>query len=157
MIETEHNGYKIRYGENSDTWECYDLQLSANTLSALKDKINKTLAQERRLGNIAVLKIGHGWHAGADPGVLTALCAEGTAYHKAPAGWVVFTDKKGRKKREKVALGELVLDTPEHRKAMAAYIAERRRIRALEEAADETVKALPRLTPDELKEMKTND
>lgn len=154
MIETTHQGYRIRYGENSDTWECFDLQLSANTLSSLKDKINKTLAEERKVGNVAVIRVGSSWSTRMEPGVLTLLDANGTGYEKKPAGWVMFTDAKGRKKREKIALDELVLDTPENRATMDSYFKERERIRKLEKAADATVEAMPRVTHERLVEMK---
>lgn len=40
-IEVEHQGFTIIYGENSDRWECYALDLEAATLSKLKTKINQ--------------------------------------------------------------------------------------------------------------------
>jgi len=49
-LETEHRGYKIRYGENSDEWYSSDAgdNMTAPTLSALKTKIDRMIAKQKK-------------------------------------------------------------------------------------------------------------
>lgn len=58
QIETEHKDYKIRYSENEDVWRCWELDLEAKTLSALKAKINQIDAAGRKLDRVSVYVFG---------------------------------------------------------------------------------------------------
>jgi hypothetical protein len=48
-IETEHHGYKITYGENTDVWRCWELDVEGKTLSSVKAKIASILSQSRKI------------------------------------------------------------------------------------------------------------
>lgn len=125
-IETEHLGYAIRYAENEDVWRCEALSLDGKTLSALKSKMGKTLADARRVDPIPVLIV------------------ERTYGAKYRTAMMVLPDDAGKKawcmidngtewwrgqqrpavKRELIAYEAMVPDTPENRAALDALQAE---------------------------------
>jgi hypothetical protein len=55
---TTHRGYDIRYNINADRWSCGDLDLEAEKLSTLKDKINKAI-RDVSLAGLSVIDLGY--------------------------------------------------------------------------------------------------
>ena len=48
-LEVEHAGHKITYSENESRWRCWDLDIDAPQLAAVKAKITAFYAAERKL------------------------------------------------------------------------------------------------------------
>lgn len=140
QIETTHNEHKVIYREQTDTWECRPLDLSAKTLSALRTKINKVDADARRIDNIPVLILSYGGRV--TQGVATLIDGD--------EAWVNEKDGNGYSRR-KHKLNTLIIDGP----AMRAAISD---ARALTKAADEAGErsraawaAIKRVTVEDLK------
>jgi hypothetical protein len=66
---TSHRGYDIRYGMNSDTWTCGDLNLEAEKLSTLKGQIDRAI---RRFNEEGIEVISLGLNGGSTPAKITA-------------------------------------------------------------------------------------
>lgn len=146
-IETEHNGVGIVYSDNEDKWVCYALDLEADKLSALKTKINKVLADERRVAGVSVLRVST-YGGDHEPGKVT-LIDGGDVWVMFPAGYL--RGRYERARREKVDMRHLVLDTPENRAALDAFAQESRRLRQLEAENQDRRAAIPRVTVSDLK------
>lgn len=117
MIQIKHGEYTIRYSENEDMWNCYDLSLEAPTLSKLKAKINKHDADLRRVENVPVLLLAP-WGGKAESGwQVTLIDDDGKSV------WVskAIGSKRDGKARQKVALNTVMLDTPENRRYVEEY------------------------------------
>lgn len=58
-LETTHRGYTIRYSENEDKWRSYDAGdgMEAETLSKLKEKIDRMIARQKKETAISFLVI----------------------------------------------------------------------------------------------------
>lgn len=144
QIKTEHAGYEIVYSENGDLWRCWNLEVEAKTLSALKTKINQCLAEARRVDNVRVWKLD--WSGGPKLYAVTLLDGEAHAW----VSPVDSLDRKG-KTRERADFDKLILDTPENRAAIEAWRALERASRAAAIAASEARDAIPRVTVEALK------
>lgn len=147
QITTEHAGHEIVYSENEDVWRCWNLDAEAKTLSALRTKINKHLAEARRVDNVRVWKME--WSGG--PKLCAVTLLEGDEH-----AWIsqlASEAGKGRREkvREKAALDSLILDTPENRAAMEAWRALEAAAREAQSAAYKAKEALPRATVEALK------
>lgn len=55
-IEVEHQGFKITFGDNTDTWSCWDLDLEHAKLSVLKTKINQYVKDKLKSASVIVGK-----------------------------------------------------------------------------------------------------
>lgn len=153
MMETDHNGHLIRYNEADDKWECRELDLTANCLSALKTKINDFDAKERRLGDkgVELLHVDsyrRNWSR-EDAAVVRATLLDKEIDFKGNHALVWITDKD--KQRQKVGLHSLMLNTPEN-------IAVLEKAREIETKANLEIKRaqkmvadIPRMTVDQLK------
>src|SRR5580698_7581876 len=105
MLTTEYDGIEISYNETTDEWVATGTGLNAKTLTALKTKLNKLNADERRVGLLPVVKIGY-----REGERVSVTLIVDNAYV-----WVV--GKSG--KREKESRTSLVLDTPENLSKLA--------------------------------------
>jgi hypothetical protein len=139
-IKTEHNGYEITYGENSDLWSCWSLGMEASTLTALKTKINQFDVVKRRLSNVPVLY--NGYQDSCQPGVATLLDPDGKHV------WITLdgANKGSRDERKKVELDRLIPYSPEN----IAVSVEAARLRdegyRLQKEGKDLLAALPRMT-----------
>lgn len=66
-IKIEYRGYPIRYSENEDLWNCYDLgghgkDASEPSLSKLKARIDALILSERKRGSVPCLILTHNHH-----------------------------------------------------------------------------------------------
>lgn len=143
-IEIEHGGYKVRYDEQADVWRCYDLDLEAKTLSALKTKINKVDADARRVDNVAVFKMSE-----HDRRPTAAFI---TLIDNEKDVWISGDKVKwGKPGREKTAVTNLILDIQENRDAIQEAI----RLSKIADEASTRARdariALPRMTMDQLR------
>ncbi len=55
MIQTEHNGYTIRFDERDDKWHCQDLRIESKSLKSVKSQINAIDASTRRLDAVDLI------------------------------------------------------------------------------------------------------
>lgn len=140
MIRITYEDYEITYDERDDFWCCPTLKVTARTLSSLKAKIAKMDADLRRLPAVAVIAISpyqfnweNGWRA-------TLLDDS----HKSV--WAVM-----EKKREKMSLDRLTLDTAENRRAMLRAKVIYEKGNELQKQAMEMLRAIPRVTAEELR------
>lgn len=165
MLETTHRGYVIRYSENEDKWRSYDAGdgMEAETLSKLKDKIDRTIAKQKKETSINCLVL-EGDHNSQETGLTEAKM---TAYlgpdmknktysslQKAVAGQkveAIYSSKKYGRRDEKAArrsieLNDCCLDTAE----VHAALAEANRLGTIAKQAAaahrNAVKAIPRMT-----------
>jgi hypothetical protein len=142
-VSVEHNGKKIVYSENQDVWRCWEMDLEAKTLSALKNKMNKVDAEARRLGNVAAF-IMEEHQQKPTPVVLTMIDGD--------AAWGIrksITENSNR--RQKIPFKDLIPDTPEGRAAIIALQTKYRELSAIREEAKALYAAIPRMTLDMLK------
>lgn len=130
-IETEYRGYNLRYVENEDIWRCFDLDIEASKLSALKSKVAKIDNDARKAEATPVFVIQWGRVVG---GVLLSWVDDGHV-------WVVC-DKRRRK--EKAA--DIVLDTPEVRAEINRAVTLEKQAQTLRAEASAIHAALPRIS-----------
>lgn len=152
-LETTHAGYQIHYSENDDLWRCWELDLDAPSLSALKNKINQWDAKARRLSNIPVLILSQ-YDRKPSRGTATMIDRDGGVWCAVETA----TRHHGVKsERKKLKPESLILDNPEGRSA----IAELQRLAKIEDEAREAVKAardkLPRPDLGAFKALEEND
>lgn len=161
-ITTEHRGYPIRYSENEDVWNCYDLgghssgTATAPTLSALKAKIDAILLAERKENKTPCLILSK-----SQSGESMATEAHVIEYISPKYDWSSFASKRYvvdhlvatlalRKGRERVSrqeqpLSSLAPDTPEVRHAIQVAKDRGRAVIEAQQAFEEAYKAIPRL------------
>jgi hypothetical protein len=143
-IETSHNGHVITYAENEDVWRCWDMNIEAKTLSAIKAKLNKVEADARRC-NVPVIVL-HRYGCEVDAiGIATVIDGKDV--------WVSSKDTRGRAVRSKKSMGSILLDTPENRAAIKAATARRREGDKIIKEANAMWSAIPRVTPEALKSL----
>lgn len=146
-LTTEHRGFRIRYGENSDEWGCAALDVYAPTLSALKRKIDAIERKTRQTESIPVFVIGY--RGGIEPATITAKISKsvrGSRYWDSREGvWCVDANTGHRRK---VDLAECVEDTPENRARIAEYERLCAVAKANEKAANNFRATLPRMSMD---------
>ena len=164
-LETSHRGYAIRYSENEDKWRSYEAGdgMEAETLSKLKDKIDRMIAKQKKETSINFFVL-EGDHSRL---VNSLTEAKMTAYvgpemknksysstekvvvgHKVEAIYVASNwGKRGEKAaRRSIGLNDCCLDTAE----VHAAVAEANRLGTIAKQAaaahHNAVKAIPRMT-----------
>ena len=58
-LKTEYRGYEIRYGQNTDAWECYDCGVSEPTLTKAKSKIDSLHLKLRKRSAVTAYELSH--------------------------------------------------------------------------------------------------
>jgi hypothetical protein len=143
-IEVTHNNHQITYAENEDLWRCWNMNVEAKTLSALKTKLNKLDADARRC-NVPVIILHHyGCEADA-VGLATLIDGKDV--------WVTSKNRRGSVERRKISMDRIVLDTLEHHATIKAASVRRKEGEAITKEADAMVAALPRVTIEDLKSL----
>lgn len=151
-IETEHLGYAIHYSENEDVWRCQSLDLEAKTLSAIKSKMGKTLADARRVEPVAVLVVTGRQGASYRTGKMVLPDADGKK------AWCMVDDgtewwrgaQRPVTKRELHDYKSLLPDTPENRAALDALQQEWKAYYQHARTLDDKLGVLPRIQPMDL-------
>jgi hypothetical protein len=147
-IETEFRGYAIYYSENEDVWRCHALDMDAETLTKLKNKIGRYLARIAKTAeSIPAFHVAYGdsFHPCNIVSVSNSL-----NYKKEPEVWT-FTERQEMwrgeyrtvRDRKKYDASSIILDTPENR----VLIAEAERLRAIERHAKKEADAAARIIP----------
>jgi hypothetical protein len=168
QIQVDHKGYVITYAENEDVWRCWALDgIEAKTLSAMRGKIDKIDADGRRVSNIRAWRLpSTADYGGPEPVVIVMLVEddEKPRYGEPPGprAWVLHVDRttweisKGRaKSREKVALLSLAAHSPEAQAAIDLWLAAVDDLRAAKAKADAALKAVPRMTLEQVSPAKS--
>ena len=152
-IEVDFNGITIHYSENEDLWRCASFDVEGKTLSAVKAKVNKLLADARRLARrlaepIAVFTVDSWSMKASEKGVVTLVESDKKV-------WLITTktvwwkgEQREEKARSKIDIEREILDTPEARAVLKDV---REKIAALEariRTEKARIEALPRLTPE---------
>lgn len=166
-LETEHRGYKIRYGENSDEWFCNEAGdgMSAPTLSKLKDKINRMIASQKKKTAVDFLVIEDSGIIGNRKTLLTEARMTGysgpevsnkgySSLEKVVTGHkveAVYVGRKWGKSDERAArrvvnLKDCCPDTDAVRKALAEVNRLGEAAKLADKAHREAIEAIPRLT-----------
>lgn len=164
-LETSHRGYTIRYSENEDKWRSYDAGdgMEAETLSKLKEKIDRMIAKQKKVTaiNFFVLEndVGGGKN-GLTEAKMTAYLGPkigNVSYSslkkevKGHSVEVIYVARKYGKRDEKAARRSIDLSDccPDTAEAHAA-LAEANRLGALAKRAAEdhrkAIDAIPRMT-----------
>lgn len=149
-LTTEHRGFAIHYGENSDDWNCHALELAAPTLSALKRKIDAVERTTRKTESIPAFVIGH--RGEIEAVIITAKVGKSSGpvrryWDEKEGVWCVSTDGK-EKRRKKVELKYCVEGTSENRAMIDEYRQLCGVIKAAEKAAKDYLATLPRMAMD---------
>lgn len=130
-MELSYRGYAIRFGENSETWRCWSLDVEAEKLSTVKAKIDRLIAAARKLENpVPVIYVD--WHQVVKPVKVIAFAQPRKDRHgvvgEPTEAWCMVPDReryfdheaketryRDVEKREKLKLEMLYVDTPENR------------------------------------------
>ena len=141
-IETEHNGHAITYREEYNTWTCFQLDLEANSLAGLKQKINTHDSEMRRVEKVTAWRIDH-WD-GMKKVIVTLIVDDKEC-------WIAT-----KKKRERVKFDALAPDTEEVRAALAEWMKAKEATSAARQHEEEKLTAIPRMTRSYLAELKVS-
>lgn len=151
----EHNGHRVSYDEDDNTWECSSLNLSASSLKALRQKINAIDLAVRRVDNVRALHISS-YGSEVEPCIITSIV-------DAKNCWTTTVRTRGRrlgggeytaKEREQCAFESLALDNEDTKLAIARWKRAEAKSREAGNAAEAAKKAIPRLTRAQLLELK---
>ncbi|MGE3914678.1 MAG: hypothetical protein AB7F78_03180 [Hyphomicrobiaceae bacterium] len=138
MIETDHLGQRIIYSENSDTWQCLEMELQAKSLSALKTKIADALNAARKCDVEAIYF----------PSFSSWEKAKVTMLVEPDEAWIVHPEGK-KMRRRKVKFNELLPDTPESVRLIKEWRDLSAAAESARRAAEAARAAIPRLSPDD--------
>lgn len=138
-LETEHNGYKIRYAENEDVWRCWVINLDGKTLSAIKAKINTEIKRAREIDAMPALAFDSSYGITASDVVITLIADEKRV-------WTLGRGRMGNSKREKSNIENLFADNDENRKTLAEMKALFDRRNEIPDQIKRLRESIPRLT-----------
>ncbi len=151
-LQMEYRGYVVHFAENQEVWRCQALDVEGEKIGTVKAKIDKIIAQSRKLAN-PVPMIYLDYHEQAASVQVVALAQpkrdrsgeekepdqawcmrDGTERYYSPA--TGKHEHRETRERKKLPLSMLYLDTPETRVAIAA-IAE---MKAQQRQLDQNIK-----------------
>ena len=127
MAEYSHKGYEIRISMYDDKITCEDLELSADSVTEIKKKIDAEIRRQGSAPKFDVIYLDG--YRGESP-------VEGVAGAYHGSGYIWVTNKKN-KKRQTVSLERVWLDTQENRDAWDTYQKGIATARKLEKDAEE--------------------
>ena len=149
-IETEHKGYEIRYSENEDCWNCYDLDVTGTSLSRIKAAIDKELLKIRKASAVDVIQLSAAHSSERKTTEVRAVDARpvGRRTYNATPGWdyeigVMTPGKRGKSFVKASSLAEPTPEVFEQIKAARALQAEADKA---EKLAREAWEAIPRIS-----------
>ena len=166
-IKTTYRGHEIAYGENSDEWYCRDLEAGGGShasLAKLKAKIDKMYLDLRKKAAVKAFELGDGgWNGKPTINETTIIeyvkaFAEkdwkgvlGATRHK--VAYVATRRGNERASRAEMELSALMPDTPEAHAAFTEAVRLAEIAAAAHKAAEAALKAVPRLTLDDIGEL----
>jgi hypothetical protein len=165
VIEIEYNGRTVVFREADDEWGCFELKLKARSLSALKAKINKIDGLARKISCPAIRVEKYGRHLG-EPAQIVMLAKgsewermaydekpellQGLHNRRVPTVWIMVAEGNQPATRTKVRLDELAPPTESVLASVREYERLGSEIKKLEAAKDSVLKAIPRLTIEDI-------
>lgn len=164
-IVVEHRGYVIRFNENADEWACHDAgYYSSPSLAKVRARIDKIALDTRKKAAVDCFEISGGsWRSTAEKVPAKIIEFIKTKADKDYRGnplppkhivaSVAQRSMSERASRKEVYLAELMPDTPEAHAAFARFDDACKRLREAQKAADEALKAVPRMTIDMIDEL----
>lgn len=97
-LKTTHHGYTIRFSENEDLWNCYDLGFEHKSLQKLKLRINKWMKDRLDSANIVVaFRDGYSYDEYKLATVVGAVSDE-------PGTFWILLDKEDKRRKVKLSL-----------------------------------------------------
>jgi len=161
MIETTHRGYRITYSENAEEWSCLELSYSHPKLETVRSRIDKLLLDERKKAGVSCYQIDHQGGRTAANVVEFIKTTKSKDYHgrETPATRhrvAIVAQRAGRERpaRSEAELDNLMPDTPEANAAFERAAELQRIANEAAKAAREALKLVPRLTLDDVAELK---
>ncbi len=159
-LGTTHRGFDIRYSENEDVWRCYDIDVDGATLSAVKRKIDRHIAESRKAERMPAIEIPHSSFFGEEVvEVLVTAIADKRRLSSKDKVWVTPASKRRRrdKDRYQIEIGSLAPETPEARTLIVVWRTAVAALRRAEKAEERAKAAIPRLRPSDLRMASTVD
>lgn len=165
-FEGEHRGIKFYYSENMDKWVAHSLSLEADTLSKLKDKINRLLSSTAKGAGVKCLIIRR--YSGDDELLEGQILSAPTSREVSvgtfskPKTKIIYSvlvsyNEGNKTRRSTFELDQLAVDCPEARAIWDSVIAHRKVARAHEDDAEKLCATIPRMTIDLLPNMRPEE
>jgi len=166
-IKTEYRGYTIRYGGNSDEWQCLEVNYSSASLSKVKARIDKMYLDLRKKSIVPVFEISRGGTHGAP--LLTPSSViefvktkvERSSYRQEAAQTekhvvAVVAQRRGsdRPSRREAEINDLMPCTLEAEKAWENYVSAHKAYFAAYQVAEQAFKDIPRVSLDDVAALK---
>jgi hypothetical protein len=168
-IEIEYKGRTLLFREDMDEWSCQALKLASKGLTALKRKIDKLDGETRRV-SVAAIRVGEAGHydkVGAPVQIVMLaknsdwelkrydedpeqkFFATNGAERRVPTVWIMVADGN-QMARKKVRLDSLAFPNESTQAAIQEYERLGEEIQKLKAERESILKAVPRLTFDDL-------
>lgn len=156
-ITTDHKGLTISFSENEDKWSCIELNYSNASLAKVKGRIDKYLRDQRKGMSVSCLYLGETYSANTKltPAEIVEYLPNkkvpSYAKDTGPTVAVMISDgPKDRPTRREKGLACFGFDTPEVIETLRKARTMQDEARRLHREAEGMVKALPRLTLDDI-------
>jgi hypothetical protein len=168
-IEIEYKGHTLTFREMDDEWSCSTLKLKSKSLTALKRKLDKLDGETRRV-SVAAIRVGEGSYYDklGTPVQIVMLAknvdwelkrydedreqkffATNGAERRVPTVWIMVADGN-QMERKKVRLDSLAFPTESTQAAIREHQRLGAEIEKLQAERESILKAIPRLTFDDL-------
>lgn len=168
-IEIEYKGRTLTFREDLDKWSCSALKLDSKSLTALKRKIDKLDGETRRV-SVAAIRIGESGHydkVGSSVQIVmlaktsdwelkrydedreSMTFATNSPDRRVPTVWIMVPNGN-QMERKKVRLDSLAFPSESTQAAIREYERLGAEIQKLKDERDAVLKAIPRLTFDDL-------
>jgi hypothetical protein len=167
-IEIEYKGHTLTFREMDDEWSCSTLKLKTKGLTALKRKIDKLDGETRRVSVAAIRVEKGGYYDKLGATVQIVMLAKNadwellryderpnvgfatnSAERRVPTVWIMVPNGN-QMERKKVRLDELAFPTESVQVSLREFEKLGEEIKRLEKEREAIVKAIPRLTIDDL-------
>jgi hypothetical protein len=168
-IEIEYKGHNLTFREMDDEWSCSALKLKSKSLTALKRKLDKLDGETRRV-SVAAIRVGESSYYDklGTPVQIVMLAknadwelkrydedreqkffATNGAERRVPTVWIMVADGN-QMERKKVRLDSLAFPSESTEAAIREHQRLGAEIKKLEAERESIIKAIPRLTFDDL-------
>jgi hypothetical protein len=167
-IEIDYKGRTLVFRESSDEWSCFPLKLTTKSLTTLKRKIDKLDGETRRV-SVAAIQIGDGYYGKIGQPVQIVMLAKNSDWElkrydedresmtfatnspdrRVPTVWIMVADGN-QMNRSKVRLDTLAFPSESAQAAIHEYERLGDEIEKLRAERESILKAIPRLTFDDL-------
>lgn len=168
-LETSYRGHVIRYSENSEKWQCSDLDehkwIESEKLSGVKAAIDRIYLNLRKVAGLECFELADGWTQAA-PNLVEARLVEYLG-PKIEGNWSKGTREvvghkvasvarragSSKASRQHGELSNYIPDTPEARAAFDAFVVAWRKQKEAEKATKAARDAIPRVTIEMVEEL----